>query len=226
MAFFNKLGDTLSSVGKDVVKKAKDLTDSTKYTSQIASEENKIAALYQAIGKEYFNEYGTDESAPYADYISEIKQHIAKIEKLKKLLQELKGVTLCPVCNKEIPTAALFCPSCGAKICAPAKEDLKEESPINSESTKNSGFTKNSGYTNSGYTNSEYTNTQSSDHIHDSEYDQKLKHTYDSTCTQNSECTAETKEPAIESEKFFCPNCGHSCTKNSKFCTSCGAKLD
>ena len=51
MDFINKAKDKITKTSTDVAKRAKDLTDMAKYTSQITNNENTIKVTYTEIGK-------------------------------------------------------------------------------------------------------------------------------------------------------------------------------
>ena len=57
MAFFDKLGEKISSKSKEVAQKAKDLTDVTKLNAQVSAEEKTINELYFKIGKAYYESH-------------------------------------------------------------------------------------------------------------------------------------------------------------------------
>lgn len=54
MDFFSKLGDTISATGKDVSKKARDLTGLAKLNMDLRAKEEYILRQYQEIGKQYY----------------------------------------------------------------------------------------------------------------------------------------------------------------------------
>ena len=51
MAFFDKLGETLTNKGKDVAKKAKDFAEINSLNSQISTQQSMSQAAHAEIGK-------------------------------------------------------------------------------------------------------------------------------------------------------------------------------
>jgi rRNA maturation endonuclease Nob1 len=115
MAFFDKLGETISSKSKDVAKKAKDFADVSKLNSQINSQEEVINAAYLQIGRDCYEQHKGDAGSPYAEQFRVINDALAQIEQLRREIQVIKGVRRCPACGAEMSNEAVFCPSCGAK---------------------------------------------------------------------------------------------------------------
>ena len=146
MAFFDKLGETLSNASKDVSQKAKDLSGVAKLTMDIHTKEDQVQKMYAQIGKLYFEAHQDDDPAEY-EQMSQIKEMLAAIEDMKKELMELKGTKVCPRCGQEVKAADAFCKSCGAKleddeiiVDAVVKEAFDEEAvseeTINKETTE------------------------------------------------------------------------------------------
>ena len=84
MGFFDKLSDIVSTTGKELNKKAKDLVSTSKLESQINLEEEKIHNIYVQIGTEYYEQYKNDPVSPFVKLCEQITASKNTIEELKK----------------------------------------------------------------------------------------------------------------------------------------------
>ncbi len=137
MAFFEKFGEKISSAGKDVAKKTKELADVTKLNMQIGSEEDNIKNNYVEIGKLYYGLFSSSPDERLAPLCSSITESLNKINTYKEQIQTIKGIKKCPKCGAEIADSALFCSVCGNKTSSEeekepeeAKTETKEEAPV------------------------------------------------------------------------------------------------
>ena len=71
MDFFNKLGEQLSTAGKTVAGKAKDVAELAKQNSRISDNERRMEDAFREIGRAY---YASCESAPegYEGFFQEV----------------------------------------------------------------------------------------------------------------------------------------------------------
>lgn len=118
MDFFSKLGDTISATGKDVSKKARDLTGLAKLNMDIRAKEEYILRQYQEIGRQYFQQHSED-AEPQFPEIALIKEALEEIEVLKSEITDLKGLKKCPACGAALNIDDAFCNKCGAKCEEP-----------------------------------------------------------------------------------------------------------
>jgi RNA polymerase subunit RPABC4/transcription elongation factor Spt4 len=116
MAFFEKIGEKITSTSKDVAKKTKEITEVTKLNSQINSEEDKIKVKYSEIGKLYYESFMAAPNEEFAGLCNAITESLNKIDSLKNTIQVIKGVKKCQSCGAEIINSAQFCNVCGSKI--------------------------------------------------------------------------------------------------------------
>lgn len=123
MAFFDKLGEKISSTSKDVAKKTKDLTEIAKINMHIGSEEDKLKIKYLEIGKLYYELYHDTPSEQFINLCEEITASINQIESSKRQILNIKGVKICSNCGAEVLQDAAFCGSCGVKV----EEEIPEE---------------------------------------------------------------------------------------------------
>lgn len=116
MAFFEKVGETISSRSKDVAKKVKNMADVSKINSQIASEEERINSLYKKIGIKYYDINKDTDSDAFIEDLHEITKAKQRIEEFRKEANVIKGIIICTNCGGEVPFNTTFCGSCGAKV--------------------------------------------------------------------------------------------------------------
>ena len=120
MAFFDKLGNTISAAGKDGISKAKEWKDTAKISVDIKEREGAIQKMYRELGKAYYRDHKDDEAPDY-EQIAAIKAAFEEIGELKASKDEIRGIRRCPECGQIIPREANFCSNCGAKCEAAEK---------------------------------------------------------------------------------------------------------
>lgn len=116
MAFFDKIGETISSKSKGVAQKAKDLAEVSDLNKQINQCNQKINDSYMEIGYYYYQAHKDDGDDPYAAQCANIRQAMDQAEALRTQIQVIKGVKVCPNCHAEIPRDSQFCGYCGCRI--------------------------------------------------------------------------------------------------------------
>ena len=92
MEFFDKLGDTLSTKGKEVSGKAKDLAEIASLKRQISTCEDVIRKNYIEIGKRYYESFGQEPGAEYEEFCRAIANANSGIEELEQKIKEVKGI--------------------------------------------------------------------------------------------------------------------------------------
>lgn len=122
MDFFTKLGETISEAGKDVSKKAKDMTGIAKLNMDMKAKEDYINKQYAAIGKQYY-ELHKDDEEPLFEEMSLIREAEEEILRMEQELADLKGLKKCPSCGAAMEQEAQFCSKCGAKYESVYEED-------------------------------------------------------------------------------------------------------
>lgn len=130
MDFFNKVGNTISSKGKDVTKKAKEIAEIAKLTGKIAEKEESIKGTYIELGKYVYENQKEDAPEEVAEKFAVIDATVEEIERLKREVRKLKGRQECPDCGKEVSYTAAFCSYCGAKLPEPEPEEVVEEGEV------------------------------------------------------------------------------------------------
>lgn len=78
MAFFDKLGNTISAAGKTGLSKAKEIKDTARIALDIQEREGAIRKLYQDLGQAYYHAHKDDENSEYTQ-IDEIKAAFEEI---------------------------------------------------------------------------------------------------------------------------------------------------
>lgn len=115
MDFFDKLSDIITTTGRDVKDKAKDLTEVVRLNSQITAEESKRRETLTLLGQMFFEKIKDNPPEDYADIAAVINKTIEDESALRERLRILKGVVKCSGCGKDIPVENAFCSFCGAK---------------------------------------------------------------------------------------------------------------
>ncbi len=127
MDFFSKAKEKISKTGGDVAKKAKDLTEIAKLSSQVTTNENTIKVTYEEIGKYVYENLKEDAPAEMAEKMAAIDTAKAEIERIKAEILKLKGSIKCENCGSEVDITVAFCPACGHKMPEPVVDIIDEE---------------------------------------------------------------------------------------------------
>lgn len=111
-------------------KKTTEITNLAKINLNIKSNEAKLAAVYEEIGRLFYNaeRQGEDNTAEIAESIIKADQLVADIAEGKKELAKLRNVRVCTECGAEIDISFAFCNFCGAK-----QEVIFEEESVKEE---------------------------------------------------------------------------------------------
>ncbi len=120
MAFFEDLGNTLSSKGKEVAAKAKEMSEVVSLNNQVATKEKALNQAYITIGKKYYQSVnGVDTTGELTAEFATIAEALQTISELKKQIQDIKGIQFCASCGAENDASNGFCSKCGAKLIKP-----------------------------------------------------------------------------------------------------------
>ena len=92
MDFIEKLGDTISSKGKEVAEKAKETAEILALKGQISTCEEVIRKNYVEIGKMYFEQYGEMPEEPFEKQCRAIHKAMNGVKELQERINELKGL--------------------------------------------------------------------------------------------------------------------------------------
>lgn len=126
MAFFEKVGETISTKGKEAAHRAKDVADLAKLNTQVGQLEGKIKTYYQIIGEKIYQKEKDQEHAGLEAEFDLINDAVAEIARIKKQISDIKGTKECGGCGAEVDNAFAYCPHCGTKFEEPAEESCEE----------------------------------------------------------------------------------------------------
>ncbi|AEV70482.1 zinc ribbon domain-containing protein [Acetivibrio clariflavus] len=185
MSFFEKL----TSAGRDMAKKTKELADITKLNMQISSEEDKIKNNYIEIGKLYYELFSSNPDEKFAEFCSAITESRNKIEALKDQILEIKCVKKCCHCGAEITKSAVFCSACGKKV--------ENDENITSANTEASGETDK---------NTEF--SQNDKNFEAVENNNLSENTNEPQKAESTPRMCPSCNNAVPSDAKFCNNCG------------------
>ena len=195
MAIIDDINRTLSNLGRNAFKKAKNVSDSARLSGIIREEEEKQKALFVRIGEYvYENELGAL-NEPIKEWCDEISASRVRIIQTNEQLAALKGMIKCPQCGASVPASSVFCSACGYKF-----EELDLHNGLRQEENGNS-VCPNCGR----------------------KVDKDAAFcTYCGTRIPTDQPQIEETE---EIPKDICPNCGNKIKPGQTFCIKCGVKL-
>lgn len=116
MGYFDKLGDSLVSAGKDVAQKAKTESEVAKLKLDIKTKESYVEKQYTALGSAYYRKHKDDEQDEAHEQMYLITEALDEIARLRTEVLKLRGATECPKCGASMPAGVAFCSKCGAKL--------------------------------------------------------------------------------------------------------------
>lgn len=90
MDILEKIGDTISSKGKEAADKAREVAEIAGLKSQIATCEEVMKKNYMQIGKLYFEQYGDMPEEPFEKQCRAIRNARHGIEELQQQIEEIK----------------------------------------------------------------------------------------------------------------------------------------
>lgn len=129
MEFFNKLGDSIQNVGKEVTKKTKDLSGVVTLTAQIKESESSLEKVYRTIGEKYYASFREEAENRFTEETDEILKIQQKLEKDREQLRTLKGLKLCLNCGAEVDINSIHCPMCGTELRGSSQVQGQSASP-------------------------------------------------------------------------------------------------
>ncbi|NLL76533.1 MAG: zinc ribbon domain-containing protein [Clostridiales bacterium] len=92
MDFFEKVGETVVSTGKDVADKAKNFAEIANLRSQINTCEEVIKKNYMEIGRLYYEQFKEAEYNEFTEQCTAISNAKNGVEALEKKIRDIKGV--------------------------------------------------------------------------------------------------------------------------------------
>lgn len=121
-SFFEKIGNGVSEAGSALSQKAKDMSEQSRLTAAIADAETQKEDCFKTMGQMIYTYKKNPESDEpgFDNIVQKIDGLDDSIQSMKKDLNNLKGIMLCPNCHAEIPVGSAFCTFCGAQIEQPS----------------------------------------------------------------------------------------------------------
>jgi polyhydroxyalkanoate synthesis regulator phasin len=92
MEFFEKIGDTITTKGKEAADKAKEMAEVANLKSQISTCEEVIKKNYMEIGRLFMEQYKDAENAPFEKQRTAILNAQAGVEELQQKIRDIKGL--------------------------------------------------------------------------------------------------------------------------------------
>lgn len=92
MDFFDKLGETISTKGREVTDKAKDMAEVASLKGQIHNCEEIIKKRYIELGRIYYEKHGSTPEEEYADACRDIENAQNSIVDIESRIKEIKGI--------------------------------------------------------------------------------------------------------------------------------------
>ena len=115
-------------------KKTNEVVTTQKQKFDIASLEAKRTKDFEALGRFYYSELkGTEiENEEAARLVAAIDEKNAKIDELRKEINNIKNKRVCPKCGASIDKCSVYCNFCGEKLVfesedKPETEEKSEE---------------------------------------------------------------------------------------------------
>lgn len=90
--FVNKLGETISTKGKEVTDKAKDMAEIVRLKSQIKTCEDTMKRNYMEIGRRYYEMHASSPEEHYAEQCIAINNAQDSIAEYEQKIKEIKGI--------------------------------------------------------------------------------------------------------------------------------------
>ena len=122
MAFFSKVGESLSSASKSVAEKAKQLAEISSLNGRISTQEEIIEHAYLEIGKRYYEIHKENPDENFEEFCTLIKEALVQINVLKEEIKKVKGIQVCNACGEEVSQVDAFCQKCGNKMSMPVAD--------------------------------------------------------------------------------------------------------
>ncbi|MBQ7446408.1 MAG: hypothetical protein IJV59_00455 [Eubacterium sp.] len=123
----NNAGKAISEAGAGISNKTQGFAEIAKFETLIQEQERQKKAVYEELGKKYYEIASADENADGRELIARIQAADGKIRVLKDKICALKGTRECPSCHHLNPLEAVYCNQCGAKLTDPAEDEVDED---------------------------------------------------------------------------------------------------
>ncbi len=127
MAFFDKIGQTISAGVTSVSDSTKTFAGTAKLNSQINTAKNNIKKTYEDMGKYYYDNRGNASTAELDRMCDEIDKLNDEIHDLELKVKLAKGIVPCSNCGADVSVNSSFCANCGAKVVMPTAAETVPE---------------------------------------------------------------------------------------------------
>lgn len=127
MAFFDKIGQTISAGVSSVSDSTKTFAGTAKLNSQINTAKNNIKKTYEDMGKYYYDNRGSISTAELDRMCGEIDKLNDEIHDLELKVKLAKGIVPCSNCGADVSVNSSFCANCGAKVVMPTPAESVPE---------------------------------------------------------------------------------------------------
>ena len=127
MAFFDKIGQTISAGVSSVSDSTKTFAGTAKLNSQINTAKNNIKKTYEDMGKYYYDNRGNASTAELDRMCGEIDKLNDEIHDLELKVKLAKGIVPCSNCGADVSVNSSFCANCGAKVVMPTAAETVPE---------------------------------------------------------------------------------------------------
>ena len=119
MGFFDQVTSKGAGAWQDLTNKTKNMGEIARVNAEIGEEESKINSYYTQLGQLYIKIYEGNYNEQLSEIVKAINDANANLENLKKQLNALKGITVCPHCHAEVASGNAFCVMCGKPVNGP-----------------------------------------------------------------------------------------------------------
>lgn len=116
MAILETISETISTTGREIADKTKEISEIGKLKTKIISEEKTIRHTYYEIGKKYYESAPSEISEDFEPLFKLADEATENIKTFRAEINELKGVIVCEECGNLMEKGNLFCGKCGAKL--------------------------------------------------------------------------------------------------------------
>lgn len=105
----------LETIEKGITK-VKDLGEQSRLSGEIAIRENHKKECFTAMGERYYRSLKDGTIPDCTALYREIETVEKELEQIRRQMQRLRKVVICPGCGAKLSCAGAFCPCCGAAL--------------------------------------------------------------------------------------------------------------